>query len=464
MRIPIITALVAGILIFLIDLYIYCDIARGCGVTPFPFGKRGRKHRRITNRRTGTRVPSRRPSLIYLVVTLIIWIAFAWLLVYPYRMAGKDISVVMWGMYALVTIYAAKSVYVVFSLIGDVRRLWHGRPWRLGLYAGLPLAVFVFIYLWYGVFVTRHKIDVKEVTIVSERLPQGFDGFRIVQVSDLHVGTWDGDTRFVSRLVDSINAHKPEVIFFTGDLVNRETTELAPFLSTLSRLTAPYGVYSILGNHDYGDYVSWDNPADKRSNLELLKAWQRQIGWRMLNNSRTFLRQNGDSIMILGVENWGEPPFHQYGHLTDALPLSRDSVHHLNDGNFKILLTHNPEHWRREASKISNVDLTLCGHTHAMQMIFRAGKWRWSPSAMMYEEWSGLYVKDGGLKRERRGDSGNAGNEEDGKKTSQKYVYVNIGAGEVGMPYRLGGAVPEVTVITLRRPARHVHSSPAQSV
>lgn len=464
MRIPIITALVAGILIFLIDLYIYCDIARGCGVTPFPFGKRGGKRRRITNRRTGTRAPSRLPSMIYLVVTLIIWILFACLLIYPYRMAGKDISVVMWGMYALVTIYAAKSVYVVFSLIGDIRRLWHGRPWRLGLYAGLPMAVFVFIYLWYGVLVTRHKIDVKEVTIASERLPEGFDGFRIVQISDLHVGTWDGDTRFVSRLVDSINAQKPDVIFFTGDIVNRETTELAPFLSTLSRLKAPYGVYSILGNHDYGDYVSWENPADKVSNLELLKAWQRQIGWRMLNNSRTYLSQNGDTIMIVGVENWGEPPFHQYGHLTDALPLSRDSVHHLNDDKYKILLTHNPEHWRREASKISNVDLTLSGHTHAMQMILQVGNWRWSPSSLMYEEWSGLYVKDGGEKAAGSGDSGRSGDKAGAAGGSPKYIYVNIGAGEVGMPYRLGGAVPEITVITLRRPAGDVHPSPAQPV
>jgi hypothetical protein len=285
--------------------------------------------------------------------------------------------------------------------------------------------------MWWGAAITRRQIDVVNVEISSPRLPAAFDGYRMVQISDLHVGTWGEDTSFVAELVDSVNAQHPDIILFTGDIVNRESTELAPFLNTLARLHAPDGVYSILGNHDYGDYVDWPSAADKRDNLQLLKNWQRQIGWKLLNNQRTQIVHDNDTIQLIGVENWGEPPFHQYGHLIDAYPLSTDSLQHLNDDRFKILLTHNPEHWRQEVRRISNIDLSLSGHTHAMQFELKFGNWRWSPSAWKYDQWGGLY------------DYINA-------KGEKLQIYVNIGAGEVGIPSRIG-ATPELTVITLRK-------------
>lgn len=407
MRIPLIMALVVGLFSVIIDLYIYFNIRSAYPGKPV--------WRRI-----------------YAVFSVLCWALILTVICLPYRNSGSNLSGIMWALYTYITNYAAKSVYVVCSLIGLLPLIFRRKRWSTGKWAGLPLALITFFALWWGALVTRHELQVVDVTFASERVPKAFDGFRIVQISDLHVGTWGEDTRFINRMVDSINAMHPDMILFTGDIVNRETTELAPFLSTLARLKAPYGVYSVLGNHDYGDYIDWPDRLAKEDNLHLLKAWQHQIGWRLLNNERVDIVSEGDTIKLLGVENWGEPPFHQYGHLTDAYPISRDSVYHLNDGRFKILMTHNPEHWKREVSRISDIDLTLSGHTHAMQMVFGMGNWKWSPACFKYEEWGGLYTRDNNQ----------------GKPV---YIYVNIGAGEVGMPFRIGGAVPEITMITLKR-------------
>lgn len=370
-------------------------------------------------------------SVGYGALALACWIFIAVCLLMPRRDTDTGILFQMWGIYSYLTLLLPKIVFVIFSIVGQIPRLWRGRGLKLGKWVGLPLAAVIFIAMWWGAAVTRRQIEVVDVDVVSKRLPDAFDGYRIAQISDLHVGTWGNDTSFISALVDSVNALRPDIIFFTGDIVNRQSDELAPFLGPLSRLHAPDGVYSVLGNHDYGDYADWPSAADKRENLQLLKNWQRQIGWHMLNNARTQIIHGGDTIQLIGVENWGEPPFHQYGHLIDAYPLSPDSAYNLNDHRFKILLTHNPEHWRREVTRISNIDLSLSGHTHAMQTILRLGDWRWSPSAMRYSQWSGLYSKE------------NPNGE-------NLQIYVNIGAGEVGMPYRIG-ATPEITLITLRK-------------
>lgn len=225
-------------------------------------------------------------------------------------------------------------------------------------------------------------------------------------------------------MVDTINALSPDLILFTGDIVNRHTSELLPFKQTLSRLKARQGVYSVLGNHDYGDYMDWNFPIDKENNNLQLKNIQKEMGWNMLNNQHTILHQGSDSIVLIGVENWGEPPFSVYGNLKKAYP-------NLTDSNFKILLTHNPEHWSREVVKISNIDLSLSGHTHGMQLIFQIGDWKWSPAMWKYKQWGGLYEK-----------------ENTQQKTSK--LYVNIGLGEVALPFRLG-ATPEITLITLKK-------------
>ena len=364
-------------------------------------------------------------SIIYAVLSALFWVFLIVVICMPRRDVNASILPVMWMLYAYVTIYAAKFIYVICSFIGKLFR-----PRRnYGVAVGVVLALITFAGMWYGALVTRYKIEVTQAVVESEKLPDKFDNFKIVQFSDVHVGTWGNDTTFISTLVDSINAQKPDLILFTGDTVNRVTSELDPFVAPLSRLKAPYGVYSILGNHDYGDYADWDSPADRDANNARLAELQRQMGWTLLNNDYDFIRVDGDSIALIGVENWGEPPFPTYGDLRKAY---RDSAlgHHLNDEKFKILMTHNPEHWRREVTQLSNIDLSLAGHTHAMQAMVKLGGFKWSPSAFKYKNWGGLY------------------GEESGKPMN---LYVNIGDGEVGFPARLGAAYPEVTVLTLKK-------------
>ena len=406
MRIPGLLAIIIFILSLLIDTYIFLDIKKS-----FP-------------RRKGWQTG-------YLVSAIACWIFLGICIFMPRRDAEQGISFQMWGLYAYLTIYIPKIIFTLFSLIGQIPKIWKRDGFPLGKWVGFPLAIISFAALWWGALITRNEMEVVRVEICSPRLPQGFNDYKIVQISDLHTGTWGDDTRFINRLVDSVNSLKPDVIFFTGDIVNRQTNELLPFLKSLSRLHAPDGVWSILGNHDYGDYIEWQNEAEKSANLSLLKNWQRQIGWKMLNNESTELIHNGDTIQLIGVENWGEPPFHQYGHLIEAYPVDKNSNKNLNDSHFKLLLTHNPEHWRREVTDISNIDLTLSGHTHAMQTEFRIGKWKWSPAVFRYPLWGGLYIKEN-----PRGEL--------------MQLYINIGAGEVGMPFRIG-AVPEITLITLRK-------------
>ncbi len=407
-------AVVLLIVSLAVDAYIYFDIRRN---------SRGRGWSRA-----------------YGCSALLCWIFLLICLLLPRRDAGRGIEFQMWGFYSYLTVYIPKIIFCLFSIIGGVPRLLRAKTWKTGKWIGLPLALISFIAMWWGALVTRKQIDIVEVSISSPRVPEAFEGFRIVQISDLHVGTWGQDTRFVSRLCDSVNSLNPDLILFTGDIVNRESTELQPFLKALAGLKARYGVYSVLGNHDYGDYVEWPSQAEKAENLQLLRNWQRQIGWHLLDNERTEIISAGDTIQLIGVENWGEPPFHQYGHLIDAYPLSADSVKNLNDNRFKILMTHNPEHWLREVIDISNIDLTLSGHTHAMQTEIKIGDKKWSPSSFRYKTWGGLYSRkanDGNLMR----------------------LYVNIGAGEVGMPFRIG-AIPEITLITLHSAAES-QSSPA---
>lgn len=406
MRIPLVLAISVILLSIACDTYIYCDIRKNFG------------SRKLIPR-------------AYAISSFCCWAFLIVCLLLPRRDASADITFLMWAFYSYITIYLAKTVFLIFSLIGLIPMLWHSRSWKLGKWLGLPLALLLFCSMWWGAAVTRKNIDIVKANVNSPKLPGAFNGYKIVQISDLHVGTWGEDTRFISRLVDSINSQHPDIVFFTGDIVNRETRELEPFLQILSHLKAPDGVWSVLGNHDYGDYMEWSSPKEKEDNLRLLKSWQRQIGWRLLNNESVEIVHQSDTIHIIGVENWGEPPFHQYGHLIDAYPSGKGGRHNLKDSRFKILLTHNPEHWRREVSDISNIDLTLSGHTHAWQTILRLGKLRWSPSAFRYPQWGGLYIN-----RNPEGEL--------------LQLYVNIGAGEVGMPFRIG-APPEITVITLHK-------------
>lgn len=277
---------------------------------------------------------------------------------------------------------------------------------------GLTLGIISFANILYGALAGITHFEIKNVEYHSTDLPKGFDGYRILQVSDIHIGSWQDKKEAIQRLVDMVNEQQPDVIVFTGDLVNQQSHELDDFLSVLSEFHAPDGVYSILGNHDYGTYFHWKNRKDEEENLNYLLEQQEAMGWKLLNNEHAILYHKGDSIALIGVENDGEPPFPQHADLPRAMQGT--------EGLFKILLSHNPTHWRREVLPDSDIDLMLSGHTHAMQMEMFGH----SLASLKYPEWSGMYY--------------------DGKRA----LYVNIGIGYVGLPFRFG-AWPEITIIKL---------------
>ena len=310
-----------------------------------------------------------------------------------------------------------KTIFMLCSLVGVLAHFIIRRCPRSPFTAiGLVLAVVSFFNILYGTFAGITRFDTKEVEYRSADIPEGFDGYRIVQISDIHIGSWQGNPDPIKQLVDSVNGQKPDLIVFTGDLVNQQSHELDGFQEILSQLYAPDGVYSILGNHDYGSYYHWQSPKAEIANLDYLIRQQKAMGWKLLNNEHDILHHKGDSIALIGVENIGEPPFTTYGSLRRAYPNLSDSIP-------KVLLSHNPRHWTDSIATdpAANVALTLSGHTHAMQI--EIGKW--SPSAWRYDTWGGMYTDD-----------------------AHRQLYVNIGAGTVGMPMRIG-ATPEITVITL---------------
>ncbi|MDE6323046.1 MAG: metallophosphoesterase [Paramuribaculum sp.] len=394
MRLPIVPILIMAIFCVAIDCYIL----------------------RISKSRCFSRVPSKiqawTAGLLYLMVGVAMCL--------PYR-SGDDamLRTIMWLLFSFFSVYAAKFLFVVFDLIASLPKLFNRKRFRWLSVAGAVGAVVLFLAMWWGAIVNRYRIQIREFDIPVENLPEAFDGMRIVQFSDLHTGTFGTDTAFVSQLVDRINSLNGDVIVFTGDIVNRHSQELVYHLAPLSRLDAPHGVYSIMGNHDYGDYSVWPSEEAKAEDVAKLEAMQRSIGWKLLLNESDCLYADGDSIVIIGVENIGDPPFKVYGSL-------KDSYDSLADPTVKILLTHNPAHWSQEiaGSKDKKIDLTLSGHTHAMQMEVGGI----SPACFRYDTWGGLY------------------NDSEGSHP----LYVNIGVGTVGMPMRLG-ATPEITVLTLRK-------------
>jgi predicted MPP superfamily phosphohydrolase len=248
--------------------------------------------------------------------------------------------------------------------------------------------------------------------VACQTLPPSFQGFRIAHISDLHLGTYTSHPEIVERIVEMVSEASPDLIVFTGDIVSISPQELRPFTETLSRLQAPYGIVSILGNHDYCTYGPRKSAFEHKAQLEEVITMQRQMGWNLLMNEHIVLRNGNDSIAIIGVENDGHPPFPARANLGKA-------TEGISAGCYKILLTHDPSHWRRAILSHTDIPLTLSGHTHAMHL--RIGGW--SPSALLFSEWGGLY------------------------KENNQYLHVNTGTGS-NIPFRLG-AWPEITIITL---------------
>lgn len=355
------------------------------------------------------------------IVAVVASISLAAVLFMPKGDGGEVfLRSLMWTLFSYFSLYLPKYIFMAFSLVGRVvGRLMHRRNTWIGL-SGAVLGAVVFGSVWWGALAGRFDTEIKTVEIAVDDLPDVFDGYRIVQISDLHVGSYGGDTSYLSALVDTVNSLRADAVVFTGDLVNRRSAELTPCMGVLSRLRAPHGVWSVMGNHDYGDYYRWPSESAHRADADSLKAMQARMGWRMLNNEHVWLRRGADSVALIGVENIGDPPFKSYGDFSAAYPDPADRT-------VKILLSHNPMHWADSIADNprTNVALTLSGHTHAMQMIF----FGWSPASLRYPTWGGLYADTDG----------------------HRQLYVNIGIGEVALPARIGSARPEVTLITLRK-------------
>lgn len=272
--------------------------------------------------------------------------------------------------------------------------------------------------LAYGM-TNRYRYKIRLVRFSPDGLPEAFRGIRIAQVSDIHAGSFD-DLDAVAAGVDAVMREKPDLILFTGDLVNNRASEIFSYIDIFNRLKAPLGVYSVLGNHDYGDYVHWPSDEAKKNNLEQLKQYHAALGWRLLLNEHVILQRGQDQLALVGVENWGAKAFTKYGDLGKAMKGLENS-----DVSFKILMSHDPSHWDAEVRKeYPAITLTLSGHTHGMQFGIDIPGFKWSPVQYMYKQWGGLYQE------------------------GSQYLYVNRGFGFIGYQGRLG-ILPEITMIDL---------------
>lgn len=279
---------------------------------------------------------------------------------------------------------------------------------------GLPLAA-----MTYGIVSGAHDYRVRRQKLFLPNLPKSFDGIRIAQVSDIHSGSFFNKIA-VQGGVDMLLAEKPDLIFFTGDLVNNRSSEVNDYIDIFGKLKAPLGVYSVTGNHDYGDYVSWDSQKAKMQNFEDLKKAHKLLGWDLLMNENRILEQSGDKIAIIGIENWGaKARFPKYGKMDLAYQGTEEAA-------VKILLSHDPSHWDAEViPKYKDIDLMLAGHTHGMQFGIEIAGIKWSPIQYMYKQWAGMY------------------------QNGNQHLYVNRGYGYLGFPGRVG-ILPEITIIELK--------------
>jgi predicted MPP superfamily phosphohydrolase len=285
---------------------------------------------------------------------------------------------------------------------------------------GLGLAAIPFLSLIYGIFEGKYNFKVIKQAIFFPDLPDAFDGFTITQISDVHSGSFDNPDK-IEYAIDLINQQKTDLILFTGDIVNTHAKEMHPWITTFNKIeNHPFGKYAVLGNHDYGEYVTWKTKEEKAKNFEAIKELYGQIGFNLLLNEHTFIEKEGQKIALVGVENWGHN-FKQAGDLNKAGA-------GLTKNDFKILMSHDPSHWEHVVKSDPNhYHLTLSGHTHGMQFgIEIPGYFKWSLAQYVYKQWAGLYENLG------------------------RYVYVNRGFGFHAYPGRVG-IMPEITVIQLKK-------------
>lgn len=329
--------------------------------------------------------------------------------------------------------YIPKLLIAVFHLVDDtlalmgflVKKVIQKKQgsvfpkYRCFTKSGFIISLLPFLLILYGILYGRFDFKITKQTIEFRNLPASFDGIRIVHISDIHTGSFYAHKKQLKKALGLVEELQPDLVFFTGDLINNYAGELVGWDMYFSKIKARHGKYAVTGNHDYGDYSRWESPDEKLQNFKKIQQFFYDTGFRLLLNEHEILALDGDSLAIIGVENWGSPPFSQYGDLTT-------SMEGMQELQFKILLSHDPSHWNAEVTGKTDIDLTLSGHTHGMQFGIMLANFKWSPAKYRSPQWGGLY------------------------RENDQYLYVNRGLGFIGFPGRVG-MPPEITVLTLRK-------------
>lgn len=369
------------------------------------------------------------------VPTVLCFIAMIWwTFADPYSISAGMRNWLITGLFAT---YFSKLFGVIFLLIDDGQRLV---KWAVKIFtkdesnalpgevinrsqflsqAAMVATAIPFGAMAYGIISGAHDYRLKRVSLNLPNLPKEFDGIRIAQVSDIHSGSFFNKTA-VKGGVELVMNNKPDLIFFTGDLVNNESSEVKEYIDVFNKLRAPLGVFSVTGNHDYGDYKSWASKEAKQQNFKDLIEAHKLLGFDLLMNENRFIEQGGEKLAIIGIENWGAGRFTKYGKLDQAYAGTEEAA-------IKVLLSHDPSHWDAEVRpKYKDIDLMLSGHTHGFQFGVELGGFKWSPVQYAYKQWAGLYKED------------------------NQHLYVNRGFGYLGYPGRVG-MPPEITIIELKK-------------
>lgn len=372
---------------------------------------------------------------VYVLSSVAILVFFIYAITSPDARTNPKMMYV-YGLF--LALFVPKIIAVVVMFGEDVIRVFVGVFYKIGggsdasfmpsrrkfvSTVALGVAAIPFAALLYGMIKGKYNYKVLQYTLEFEDLPSSFDGYTLTQISDIHSGSFDNPEK-VKYAVDLVNKQQSDLILFTGDLVNNVAQEMDAWKDTFATLKAKDGVYSVLGNHDYGDYVSWESAEKKQENLQALIALQKDMGWDVLLNESRTIKKNQQAIKLVGVENWGEGGFKKAGDLEKACA-------DVSAQDFTILMSHDPSHWQsRVKENPKNIQLTLSGHTHGMQFGIEIPGWfKWSPVKYRYQNWAGIYKEFG------------------------RYINVNRGFGYLGYPGRVG-IWPEVTVITLKKKSK----------
>ena len=357
-----------------------------------------------------------------------------WMFSDPYRISSGARNWILTGLFAT---YFSKIFGILFVMVDDLQRAvrWVAKYFSAGESApisgkAIPRSEFLtraamvataipFGTMAYGIISGAHDYRVRRVQVKLPNLPSAFDGLRIGQISDIHSGSFYNRTA-VNGGVEMLMREKPDVIFFTGDLVNNQAAEMREYVAVFDKLRAPLGVFSVTGNHDYGDYHNWPSQDAKRKNFRDLIAVHKQMGYHLLMNEHRIIREENEQLAIIGNENWGGRGFAKYGKLHQAYAGTEEA-------SVKLLLSHDPSHWDLQVRpEFPQIDIMFSGHTHGFQFGVEIGDIKWSPSQYAYKQWSGLY--------------------QEGK----QFLYVNRGFGYLGYPGRIG-MPPELTIMELKR-------------